>query len=304
MTRDDNIKQRGWIHALAERVTIRLRDKVIVPTLVFTPPSRLYTYKSEADGWYVEIGAIRADRGGALQLWLDRWPRTQTRKLWFGYKGTRTDQIRIAASVGTPEFGQARNLLDGAYEFDRQEQASMLREPLRYYGVPIAELYTRGWGFYGIYLRRTPNFSRRPSVGLVARTALFLERIGLAIGSQLATNRENSSFLTALEGHPRYRLHLYRERSPRLARNAKIRDGYTCRICGINFEQLYGPIGHAFAEAHHLIPLSRLKRNRLRTIDNLLTVCANCHRMFHKLPADSAGIASLKKRFTGEWPND
>jgi uncharacterized protein DUF3943 len=59
----------------------------------------------EADGWYVEIGRIKNrsrrlpkshgdDRGGALQLWLDRWPRTSTRKLWFG-KGIRQAQISV-----------------------------------------------------------------------------------------------------------------------------------------------------------------------------------------------------------------
>lgn len=55
---------------------------------------------------------------------------------------TRAEQIRVAAEAGTPEFGPAKQLRDGAFAFEPNEQAYMLRQPLRHYGVPVAELYT------------------------------------------------------------------------------------------------------------------------------------------------------------------
>ena len=255
----------------------------------------------DADGWYVEVGYIRADRGSALRVWLDRWPRTPSRKLWFGYNGIKQEQVKRAAAVGTTEFGSAWRLHDGAFAFDREQRAVLLRKPLSHYGEPVVELYSRVWAFYGVYVRQTPDVSRRATARLVARAAVFLERVALGVASQLQAER-SKRLLAHFEGHRHYREHLVRERSIRLASQAKIRDGYTCRVCGINFEQLYGRLGHAFAEAHHLVALGKLARARRNSAQDLATVCANCHRMLHRLPPRSLGLSALKRRFTSAWP--
>ncbi len=297
------IQQREWLVDFGRRVLGHFRSTISVPSVVLRSPSSVRAFEGYTDGWYVELGYVRHDRGSGLQLWFDRWPRTPSRKLWFGYKGTRREQIRRAAAVGTTEFGRAYEIHDGAYSFDRTEKAYLLRKPLplTYYGKPIAELYSAEWAFYGVYLRQTPDFSRSASSSLVERVAIFLERVALGVANQLQPDA-SGRLTTAFEGHPHYREHLVRERSTRLANEAKIRDGYTCRVCGINFEQLYGSLGRGFAEAHHIVPLGKLVKSRRNSAEDLATVCANCHRMLHRLPAASSGLFALKRRFTATWP--
>lgn len=92
--------------------------------------------------------------------------------------------------------------------------------------------------------------------------------------------------------------HLRRERDPELARRRKEHDGYRCQICKLKFEEVYGDIGHGFVEAHHRIPLSKLKGEVDNRIEDLLTVCANCHRMLHRLAGEERDIDDLMQRYS------
>jgi hypothetical protein len=92
--------------------------------------------------------------------------------------------------------------------------------------------------------------------------------------------------------------HLRRERDPELAKRRKKRDGYRCQICKMTFEEGYGDIGRSFAEAHHIIPLSKLDGPTIRRIEDLITVCANCHRMLHRLSGEKKDVDELTKRYT------
>lgn len=59
--------------------------------------------------------------------------------------------------------------------------------------------------------------------------------------------------------------------------------GYDCRICGFNFEEVYGELGQKFIHVHHVEPL--FERNEVYTVDpikDLIPVCPNCHSMLHK----------------------
>lgn len=60
-----------------------------------------------------------------------------------------------------------------------------------------------------------------------------------------------------------------------------------CAVCGFDFSEKYGVYGEGFIEVHHVIPLSEDERGiHNTTLDELICVCANCHRMFHhKSPA-------------------
>jgi putative restriction endonuclease len=85
------------------------------------------------------------------------------------------------------------------------------------------------------------------------------------------------------EGRRVLRLHLVRERSLALVRSFKrtLRD-FHCSVCGFDFEQVYGEIGRDFIEAHHTKPVASLEENERVTIEDLLPVCSNCHRMLHR----------------------
>ena len=88
--------------------------------------------------------------------------------------------------------------------------------------------------------------------------------------------------------------HLSRERSRLLALRCKERDNYCCQVCDMSFNQAYGRIGHNFAEAHHKQPLGELPDKVRTPLEDLITVCANCHRMLHRMDGTANDIAKLR----------
>lgn len=89
---------------------------------------------------------------------------------------------------------------------------------------------------------------------------------------------EHVEDLTLLRLHKRY------ERNKQLANRVKKIHGYTCQACGFNFGKTYVGIGDEFIEAHHLIPFSQLKGQRVKLDprEDFAVLCSNCHRMIHK----------------------
>ena len=60
--------------------------------------------------------------------------------------------------------------------------------------------------------------------------------------------------------------------------------GYTCRVCGFDFEKKYGDIGHNFIEVHHKTELSSYagENHNVDPVKDLIPVCSNCHSMLHR----------------------
>jgi len=90
------------------------------------------------------------------------------------------------------------------------------------------------------------------------------------------------------EGKVLRRVHLARERSARLVKKKKQlameRSGrLACEVCGFDFLKVYGSIGEGFIECHHIVPLSKLRKSTRTTMKDLALVCANCHRMLHRI---------------------
>lgn len=86
-----------------------------------------------------------------------------------------------------------------------------------------------------------------------------------------------------LEGKKVLRQHLKIERSSRLVKEfKKSLSNYQCSICGFDFEEIYSDIGKGFVEAHHIKPVFCLKPDEKVTINELVAVCSNCHRMLHR----------------------
>jgi 5-methylcytosine-specific restriction protein A len=94
------------------------------------------------------------------------------------------------------------------------------------------------------------------------------------------------------------REHLFLERS-RAAVSAKIdavmdeAGRLACEVFGFDFLSIYGEMGWGFSECHHIVPLSEVAHQRKTRLTDLAIVCANCHRMLHRVrPVMS--IASLR----------
>lgn len=60
--------------------------------------------------------------------------------------------------------------------------------------------------------------------------------------------------------------------------------GYTCRVCGFDFEKRYGEIGSYFIEVHHRTEISYYdgQNHMIDPIKDLIPVCSNCHSMLHR----------------------
>ncbi|MEV6523667.1 HNH endonuclease [Longispora sp. NPDC051575] len=102
---------------------------------------------------------------------------------------------------------------------------------------------------------------------------------------------------SADEGRVLQRLHLRRERDPKL-KSAKLaaakRQGQAiaCEVCGFDFRLTYGPRGEDYIECHHRTPLSVSGPTRTR-IEDLALICSNCHRMIHRKADDWLTVEQL-----------
>jgi len=103
--------------------------------------------------------------------------------------------------------------------------------------------------------------------------------------------------LTVIEMR-QYRLHRRIERSSNAGIAAKEHHGTRCQACGLEFSEVYGQLGDGYIEAHHLRPLSTLEEGVPVGLDpatDLTVLCANCHRMIHRLD-DPSNLEELRKR--------
>lgn len=94
-------------------------------------------------------------------------------------------------------------------------------------------------------------------------------------------------YYSAKEGEVLFRLHQYRERNQTLVdkkkkAHLKKHGNLACELCGFDFEKVYGEIGKGFIECHHKVPLSELSPDTETKLDDLMVICANCHRMVHR----------------------
>lgn len=93
--------------------------------------------------------------------------------------------------------------------------------------------------------------------------------------------------LDAAEGGLRLAAHLHRERNRALVKrkiaDVRAKSGrLACEACGFDFEEFYGSVGEGYCEVHHRAPLSEGGVRRTSLTD-LAILCANCHRMIHRI---------------------
>ncbi len=86
-----------------------------------------------------------------------------------------------------------------------------------------------------------------------------------------------------------------RFRDSRLKKAAILIRGCKCEICGFEFEESYGELGSGYIEIHHLRPLSKAKKSRPTSIEEVALVCANCHRVLHRHGAKPIPLEQLRR---------
>ena len=124
-----------------------------------------------------------------------------------------------------------------------------------------------------------------------------LRQVADAIRGSLAEARSYAGFgaeppdllpdeAEAVEGRLLTVEHHRRERSRKivLAKKAaamKALRRLICEGCGFDFRECYGPRGETFIECHHIRPVAELGDGTPTRMNDLMLVCANCHRMIH-----------------------
>lgn len=110
----------------------------------------------------------------------------------------------------------------------------------------------------------------------------FLKKLTINVNFDPTINPESSE-----EGFRKLKLHKAIERDKGFIEQIKI-DYYIsnpempCQICGFSFTKRYGELGVGYIEAHHKIPLSDLDEAQKTKKQDIIFVCANCHRMLHR----------------------
>jgi 5-methylcytosine-specific restriction enzyme A len=81
-----------------------------------------------------------------------------------------------------------------------------------------------------------------------------------------------------------------------LARKLCIEEnGCKCKVCGFDFESIYGELGKDYIHIHHIIPIHNIgKEYKIDYKNDLIPVCANCHSMIHRKKNITLPINDLK----------
>ncbi len=69
-------------------------------------------------------------------------------------------------------------------------------------------------------------------------------------------------------------------RSSKLVKERKSMDNYTCQVCGFHHND-------SIVHVHHINPISNRKEARITNIDELITLCPNCHALAHQIMGDT-----------------
>lgn len=107
-------------------------------------------------------------------------------------------------------------------------------------------------------------------------------------------HKSDDSFVALPEGSKKLAKHVEYERNPKNRAAAIRKHGHGCVVCGIRFDAVYGPeLAKSYIEIHHAVSISKLD-GRAPNIDDLVPLCANCHRMAHRRLGEIVPIQELK----------
>lgn len=159
----------------------------------------------------------------------------------------------------------------------------------------LREVVTNRYKGSSIFQYDNPNVSLRPEYlnSLNKKKELFeglknnLNEENKYIELTKLTNKSDNCILEIREGELTERKILSRKRNREVVKQVKIRDEYKCKSCNFYF---YNKI----VEAHHLTPLSE-KAEDVVKIEDLITLCPNCHSITHYLLKEDAILYSSKE---------
>lgn len=281
-------QDKAWLLANAKTVAANLkmhsagtRLRIRIPTTA----SATYT-----DGWFAILGNLGKGRP-RLEIWFDRIAGYPERKFYAGFYAPAKQKIititrRVSRKLWPIRIvGLNDTTKDKYWVFNERLRRSE-------FNAPILEKYSGGTTFYGIYDPSRVT-SERVNHHFCNRAVAFFDDVARALPRASAQDEQREVY-PQFENRKRVTSHVQRERSGLLAAERKSRDKYKCQVCGFRFEKVYGELGIEFAEAHHRVPLNKLRENVKTRIEDLVTVCANCHRMLHHMEGKRDDVMKLR----------
>jgi hypothetical protein len=228
-------------------------------------------------------------KGVFLHARWDRYSGYQHRQLWYGVYSTSLKSIReLATKVKAADGGKP--IEHRAKHQSTNDHIWQLTTPLARssMGVNVMELFpnARFPFFYGAYSKTCTTTTRLHSQEAVEETLdyfNYLRRIA-AFHSGKGADEQRTRHIQIEQ----------RIRNQVLPQRRKEQDGYLCKVCGMSYQKTYGALGFNFAECHHLIPLASRSSPGITRLDDLITVCANCHRMLHQMSGKRDDYLELK----------
>lgn len=281
-------RDRALLFGIAKSIAASLKMRAGGTRLRVRTPAG--TAGTNTDGWSAVIGNLGKGQP-RLEIWFDRFHGYPQRKLYACLRSEKRPQILSITKRVARRLWPARTVTGNDTQ-DLKHLALVKRLARSELKSPILEKYFGGRTFYGIY-DSTRGPALHQSSYFCTRAVAFFEDVARALPDAKAEDEQRDIY-PQLEKRKHVAAHLQRERSKLLAAECKIRDKYKCQACGFRFESAYGVLGAGFAEAHHLFPLGRLKTTVRTRIEDLKTVCANCHRMLHRMSGGRNDIQQLK----------
>ncbi|MBL9117514.1 MAG: HNH endonuclease [Verrucomicrobiaceae bacterium] len=283
------VRDDAWLLRVARRIAQELQLQSRGTALRVRRPVRVHS--TDTDGWMAGIGTAGTDKL-ALEIWIDRYSGCPDRKFYAGFFSKNEKAIRSIASR-SKSLWTVREVTDDDVT---EGQTKRLKRRLRTdeFNEPVLESYEgQNTHFLGFFDRTQGTAERIEDHFCQQSVDFFLDAArnlpdakGPDASAEVYPRCENRRLVQA---------HLARERSRYLATQCKDRDGYKCQVCGMDFASVYGKrLGGGFAEAHHKRPLSQRGDEVKTRLDDLITVCANCHRMLHRMEGGPEDVKELK----------
>lgn len=248
----------------------------------------------ETGGYSAEIGTL-AHTSISLEIWLDRFSGARSDRFYAGFTSGRRKPVQGLLSHAPPHWSSRRTI--SIDEISGSGRVRLL-QPLKgnEYNSPLTEHHLGGRTYFGFY--DPSNAADRTSCEYFERIAVgfFIEVTNALPAARMSLKQSQWIDPETYEGQDRYsvRLHVGHDRDQKAARECKKRDGFMCRVCDLRFEDKYGKLGRAFAEAHHCKPFGGLRKNVMTKVRDLVTVCANCHRMLHRMEGKQGDVDKLR----------
>lgn len=285
---------RSWLLETAQKIAEELRVRRDGTGIRIRRPKKAQT--SDTDGWLAVIGNLGKGRPG-IEIWLDRYTGYPKRKYYVGFQSGDRKAIQKLVHCSKALL-PVRELTDKDFTKTAFKKLKA-KLPQEEFNQPVFESYvTSGNHFFGLF-----DFTQE-SVGTVAKS-LIESAIAfiLDVANSLPVSKaEAAKRKIDAQNEPKkwVKAHLRRERSRLLALACKRRDHYKCQVCEMTFSAVYGKeLGDEFAEAHHIKPLAGAPKKAKTKLDDLKTVCSNCHRMLHRMnnePGDLKRLRSIVKK--------